>query len=92
MCVLSLGDATSSTLAFIESNKGIVPQFHWSSIFDAAFSNCWASGKLTPTLLACLVPPTVRTKARFMHVHRFVTWADRVLQLSPPGGAPRASM
>jgi hypothetical protein len=51
-----------------------------------------ASGKRKHTLLACLVPPTGRTKARFMQVHRFVTWADRVLQLSPPGGAPRGSM
>ena len=28
------------------------------------------SGQLQHTILACLVPPTVRTKARFMHVHR----------------------
>ena len=27
-----------------------------------------------------------------MHVHRLFTWADRVLQLSPPGGAKRGSM
>src|SRR2546425_8094129 len=61
--------------------------------FERLVSACGrASGKLKQTLLACLVPPTVRTKARFMHVHRFVTWADRVLQLSPPGGAPRGSM
>ncbi len=61
--------------------------------FERLVSACGrASGKLTHTLLACLVPPTVRTKARFMHVHRFVPWADRVLQLSPPGGAPRGSM
>lgn len=51
-----------------------------------------ASGKLKHTLLACLTPPTVRTKARFMHVHRLFTWADRVLQLSPPGGAKSGSM
>src|SRR5438093_1130343 len=51
--------------------------------FERFVSACGrASGKLKHTLLACLVPPTVRTKARFMHVHRFVTWADRVLQLS----------
>ena len=50
------------------------------------------SGQLTHTLLACLAPPTVRTKARFMNVHRLVTWADRVLQLSPPGGAKRGSI
>jgi hypothetical protein len=61
--------------------------------FERFVSACGrASGKLKHTLLACLVPPTVRTKARFMNVHRFVTWADRVLQLSPPGGAPRGSM
>ena len=61
--------------------------------FERFVSACGrASGKLKHTLLACLVPPTVRTKARFMHVHRLVTWADRVLQLSPPGGAPRGSM
>ena len=27
-----------------------------------------------------------------MNVHRLVTWADRVLQLSPPGGAKRGSI
>jgi hypothetical protein len=50
------------------------------------------SSKLKQTLLACLAPPTVRTKARFMNVHRLFTWADRVLQLSPPGGAKRGSI
>ena len=61
--------------------------------FDRFVSACGrASGKLKHTLLACLAPPTGRTKARFMNVHRLVTWADRVLQLSPPGGAKRGSM
>jgi len=50
------------------------------------------SGKLTHTILACLAPPKVRTKARFMHVHRVCTWADRVLTLSPPGGAKTGSI
>jgi len=27
-----------------------------------------------------------------MNVHRLFTWADRVLQLSPPGGAKRGSL
>jgi hypothetical protein len=49
------------------------------------------SGKLKHTILACLAPPTVRTKARFMNVHRLFTWADRVLKLSPPGGAKSGS-
>ena len=66
---------------------------HHHPAFERFVSACGrASGKLKHTLLACLVPPTVRTKARFMNVHRFVTWADRVLQLSPPGGAKRGSM
>ena len=61
--------------------------------FERFLSICGrVSGQLKQTLLACLAPPTVRTKARFMNVHRLVTWADRVLQLSPPGGAKRGSM
>jgi hypothetical protein len=50
------------------------------------------SGKLKHTILACLAPPTVRTKARCMNVHRLFTWADRVLKLSPPGGAKSSSI
>jgi hypothetical protein len=50
------------------------------------------SGKLKQTLLACLAPPTVRTKARFMNVHRLVTWAELLLQLSPAGGAKAGSI
>ena len=49
------------------------------------------SGQLKHTLLACLAPPNVRTKARFMHVHRLCTWAERVLKLSPAGGAQSGS-
>jgi hypothetical protein len=61
--------------------------------FEAFLSACGrVSGKLKQTLLACLVPPNVRTKARFMNVHRLVTWADRVLKLSPAGGAKSGSI
>lgn len=49
------------------------------------------SGKLKHTILACLAPPKVRTKARFMNVHRLFTWAERVLKLSPAGGAKTGS-
>jgi hypothetical protein len=57
------------------------------------FVSAWGrvSGQLKHTILACLAPPTVRTKARFMHVHRLFTWADRLLKLSPPGGAKTGS-
>lgn len=50
------------------------------------------SGKLKQTLLACLAPPSVQTKARFMNVHRLFTWADRLLKLSPAGGAKSGSI
>ena len=50
------------------------------------------AGKLKHTLLAWLAPPTVRPTARLMHVHRFVTWAQRLLQLSPAGGAKAGSI
>jgi hypothetical protein len=59
----------------------------------ATFLTAWGqvSGKLTHTILACLAPPKVRTKARFMNVHRLFTWADQVLTLSPAGGAKQGS-
>ena len=50
------------------------------------------SAQLKQTLLACLAPPTVRPKARLMNVHRLVSWADRLLQLSPAGGAKAGSL
>ena len=60
--------------------------------FERFLSACGrVSGKLKHTLLACLVPPKVRTTARFMPVHRLCTWADRVLKLSPGGAAKAGS-
>jgi hypothetical protein len=49
------------------------------------------SGKLKQTLLACRAPPNVQTKARFMNLHRLVTWADRLLKLSPARRAKQGS-
>ena len=49
------------------------------------------SGTRKHTILACLAPPNVHTKARFMHVHRLFTWADQVLKLAPAGGAKSGS-
>lgn len=45
------------------------------------------SGQLKHTMLACVAPPQVHTKARCMNVHCLCTWAERLLTLSPPGGA-----
>jgi hypothetical protein len=61
--------------------------------FEHFLSACGrVSGKLKHTVLACLAPPTVRTKARFMNVHRLFTWAEQLLQLSPAGGAKAGSI
>src|SRR5712691_10280540 len=61
--------------------------------FERFLSACGrVSGTRKHTLLACLAPPTVRTKARLMHVHRLCTWADRLLKLSPAGGAKDGSI
>jgi len=61
--------------------------------FERFLSACGRiSGQLKHTILACLAPPTVRTKARFMQVHRLFSWADRLLKLSPAGGAKAGSI
>src|SRR5713226_175805 len=66
--------------------------YHDHPTFETFLSACGrVSGHLKHTILACLAPPKVRTKARFMHVHRLFTWADRVLKLSPAGSAKTGS-
>ncbi len=69
---------------------------HWyydQPLFETFISACGSvSGKLKQTILACLSPPKVHTKARFMNVHRLILWADRLLKLSSAGGAAKGSM
>ena len=66
--------------------------YHQHPLLATFLSACGqVSGKLKQTLLACLAPPTVQTKARFMNLHRLVLWADRLLRLSPPGRAAHGS-
>ena len=61
-------------------------------IFETFLSACGGvSGKLKQTVLACLAPPKVQTKARFMNVHRLIRWADQLLRLSRTGGARKGS-
>jgi hypothetical protein len=64
--------------------------------FERFLSACGrVSGQLKQTLLACLAPPTVRTKARFMNGHRLFAQAlacgrgQGRLNLSPSAGVPR---
>ena len=67
-------------------------RYHDHPTFSTFVSACGrVSGKLKHTMLACLAPPSVHTKARFMNVHRLVMWADRLLTLSPAGGAKAGS-
>ena len=67
--------------------------YHDHPMFETFMSACSRlSGTLKQTILACLTPPKVQTKARFMNLHRLVTWADRFLKLSPPGGAAKGSI
>jgi hypothetical protein len=67
--------------------------YHHHPAFEAFVSACGrVSGKLKQTILACLAPPKVRTKSRFMNVHRLFGWAQHVLALSPPGGAKTGSI
>ena len=62
-------------------------------MFETFLSACGkASQKLKQTVLACLAPPKVSTKARFMNLHRLVVWADQLLRHSPPGGAAKGSL
>lgn len=51
-----------------------------------------ASKKFKQSLLACLAPPKISTKARFMNLRRLVDWADRILKHSPKGRAARGSI
>jgi hypothetical protein len=67
--------------------------YQYHPAFERFLSACGrVSGQLKQTLLACVAPPTVRTQARFMNVHRLFCWADRLLKLSPAGGAKTGSI
>ena len=62
-------------------------------MFKTFISSCGkVSKKLKQTVLACLAPPKVSTKARFMNLHRLVRWADQLLKHSPKGRAPEGSL
>ena len=51
-----------------------------------------ASKKLKQSLLACLAPPKISIKARFMNLRRLVDWADKILKHSPKGRAAKGSI
>jgi hypothetical protein len=62
-------------------------------LYQTFMSACGQVSKnLKQTLLACLAPPKVSTKARFMNLHRLVRWAHQLLQHSRPGAAAVSSV
>jgi hypothetical protein len=62
-------------------------------MFDVFIRACGRVSKmLKQSVLACLAPPKVSTKARFMNLHRLVKWAARLLQQSPRGRAAKGSL
>lgn len=61
--------------------------------FKAFISACGKASKmLKQTVLACLAPPKVSTKSRFMNLHRLVRWADMLLKHSPVGRVRNGSL
>lgn len=63
------------------------------SKFDVFTSACsQAAGKMKQTILACLAPPKLSTKGRFMNIHRLVCWAHLLLQHSTKGKAAKGSV
>jgi hypothetical protein len=62
-------------------------------MFETFISSCGkASKNLKQSILACLSPPKVSTKARFMNLQRLVNWADQLLRHSPKGRAKKDSI
>lgn len=62
-------------------------------MFNTFISACGkASKNLKQTILACLAPPKISTKARFMNIHRLLNWAEKLLKHSPRGRASEGSI
>jgi hypothetical protein len=61
--------------------------------FELFTQTCGKASKMfKQTILACLAPPKVSTKARFMNIHRLVKWASQVLRHSSKGRAKKNSL
>lgn len=68
-------------------------EYHQHPLFSTFLSACGAaSTQFKQTILACLAPPKVSTKGRFMNLHRLVTWAQQILAHSPQGRASKNSV
>jgi len=68
-------------------------EFQNHALFDVFLRACGAVSRLfKQTILACLAPPKVSIKARFMNLHRLVKWAALLLEHSPRGRAAKGSL
>lgn len=84
---LSIDDISHAVANILKHEYQKHPMFE---TFISACGSC--SKKLKQTILACLAPPKVSTKARFMNVHRLVHWAGKLLKHSPKGRASKDSI
>jgi hypothetical protein len=83
----SIDDVSHAVANMLKRRYAQHPQF---ATFLSACGR--VSSRLQHTVLACLTPPKVQTKSRFMNVHRLVRWADRVLGFLPVGRAKTGSV
>lgn len=95
--VYLLGEEGMSSPAIDDISHVIANLLKWwyqdHPMFQTFLTACGrVSANLKQTALACLAPPKAQAKARFMNLHHQVTWADKLLKLSPPGGAKAGSM
>jgi len=68
-------------------------EFQNHALFDVFLRACGAVSRLfKQTILACVAPPKVSIKARFMNLHRLVKWAALLLAQSPRGRATKGSL
>ena len=87
-----LGSVSIDDLSHFVANL-LKHEYQAHPLFDVFIRTCGkVSTRLKQSLLACLAPPKVSTKARFMNLHRLVKWAARLLQLSPRGRAAKGSL
>jgi hypothetical protein len=84
---LSIDDISHAVANILKHEYQKHPMFE---TFISACGSC--SKKLKQTILACLVPPKVSTKAGFMNLHRLVKWAGQLLKHSPKGRSSKGSI
>jgi len=86
-----LGSPCIDDISHVSANL-LKHEYQDHPMFSTFLSACGTASKaLKQTVLACLAPPKVSAKVRFMNLHRLVRWAHHLLKHSPPGRAPRDS-